>query len=87
MYVNVYLVTREFGGHEEGGWYYDNYECVHSEFVEDEEKVEDIIEILTETYSEYKEGDISSINGGTDVQVLSEGTKAESETEEIPTYE
>jgi hypothetical protein len=22
-YLNAYFVSREFGGHEEGGWYYD----------------------------------------------------------------
>lgn len=25
-YLSVYNVTREFGGHEEGGWWYDSYE-------------------------------------------------------------
>ena len=29
-YVNVYQTSREYGGPEEGGWYYDHYECIES---------------------------------------------------------
>lgn len=29
-YVTLYNVTREYGGCEEGGWYYDHYEIVVS---------------------------------------------------------
>lgn len=25
-FLSVYLVTKSFGGHEEGGWWYDSYE-------------------------------------------------------------
>jgi len=27
-YVTAYDITREFGGHEEGGWYYTNYAVI-----------------------------------------------------------
>ena len=30
VYVNVYLVDRQCGGHEEGGWYYNTYEPIES---------------------------------------------------------
>ena len=30
FYVNVYSVSRIFGGHEEGGWYYWHYDCLES---------------------------------------------------------
>lgn len=29
--VTLYSVTRHYGGPEEGGWYYDNYELVEEE--------------------------------------------------------
>lgn len=87
MYLNVYLVTREFGGSEEGGWYYDNYECIHSELAENEENIEEEIERLEEEYASYKQGNISSVRGGTDVKVLYENYKSESETDEVPEYE
>lgn len=32
-WVNVYTVTRAFGGSEEGGWYYRRYTCVKSQQV------------------------------------------------------
>lgn len=32
-WVNVYTVTRAFGGSEEGGWYYRQYTCVKSQQV------------------------------------------------------
>jgi hypothetical protein len=30
VYVNVYLVNQEFGGGEEGGWYYNSGEPIES---------------------------------------------------------
>jgi hypothetical protein len=30
MYLNVYEVTRHFGGHEEGGWWYNHHEPIAS---------------------------------------------------------
>lgn len=30
MFINTYLVTREYGGPEEGGWYYDQHTLTHS---------------------------------------------------------
>ncbi|MGP5096281.1 hypothetical protein [Staphylococcus equorum] len=86
MFINVYEVTREFGGHEEGGWYYDDYTCVHSHFVEAHEDVNGTIERLERTYNDLSEGDITSVNGGVDVRVYDEDEKAESETLEKPVY-
>jgi len=30
LYVNAYQVTRHFGGHEEGGWWYNHHEPIAS---------------------------------------------------------
>lgn len=28
VWINVYEITRAYGGPEEGGWYYDEYNCI-----------------------------------------------------------
>ena len=30
IWVNTYIKSRHYGGAEEGGWWYDNYECIES---------------------------------------------------------
>jgi hypothetical protein len=86
VYVNIYEVTREYGGPEEGGWYYNNFNCVesvpvknkHSELMQDEMKKE---------YSSRKHGNIYSVLGGTDIEVYIEEKPKQSETKERPYYE
>jgi arsenate reductase-like glutaredoxin family protein len=34
LYYNVYNVEQQYGGPEEGGWYYHTYRCTYSEGVE-----------------------------------------------------
>lgn len=86
VYVNVYTVTREFGGYEEGGWYYDNLTCIdtvpcknkHSDEIQEDLKIE---------YHNLKHGNISSVLGGVDVVVYIEDKMKKSETKERPQYE
>lgn len=83
-HVNVYKITRHFGGHEEGGWWYDWYDCIDSKevYVEHAEKVK---EQLEKEYGE-GEGDISSVLGGYEILVNIEHLEAESQSKEIPRY-
>lgn len=81
MYINVYEVTRKFGGHEEGGWYYDNYECIHTHKLEAGEDEAETIAKLQQTYSHK-----ATISGGVKIRVFAEDEKAEYETKEIPYY-
>lgn len=102
LFVNVYEVTRHFGGYEEGGWWYDWFECLQSVPVspKDAEKMADY---LTKKYSDRAWGDIRSIAGaigggdidgsqelpyvwGADIVVRVEREPAESQTKEVPTY-
>jgi hypothetical protein len=86
VYVNAYKVTRHFGGHEEGGWWYNWYECI--EAVPCKNKFSDEIkEDLEKEYAGLKHGDIYSVLGGADVVVLIEETRCESQTKERPYYE
>lgn len=86
VYVNVYSITRHFGGYEEGGWYFDWYNCI--ETVPCKNKYSDEIqEDLEEAYENHKRGDISSVRGGVDILVLIEDEISKSETKERPIYE
>ncbi|KEK23859.1 hypothetical protein [Bacillus gaemokensis] len=86
VYVSVYKVTREFGGHEEGGWWFDWYKCL--ETIPCKNKFSDEIkEDLLKEYNDVKHGDISFVLGGADVQVFIERRPAENETRERPMYE
>lgn len=86
VYVSVYKVTREFGGHEEGGWYYDRYTCL--ETIPCKNKFSDEIKNdLLEEYKDVKHGNITSVLGGADVQAYIERRPAENETRERPIYE
>lgn len=29
-FINIYVVNKQYGGPEEGGWYYDTYDCIKS---------------------------------------------------------
>lgn len=84
MWVNVYQRTREFGGHEEGGWWYDWDTCVERRYV-DYDQAELYEKMLSEKYGE-GEGDISSVRGGHEYFVMIEDLEAESESVIRPHY-
>jgi hypothetical protein len=85
-WVNVYEVTRHYGGPEEGGWWYDWYECIDSVEVE-EEKAYELSQAKKEEYEDRKWGNIYSVRGGVDIRVLVEDWKAQSQTPRTPHYE
>lgn len=45
-FLSVYLVTRHYGGPEEGGWWYDAYEHTGASFPYSAEVTEDWMELL-----------------------------------------
>ncbi len=85
-FVNVYEIDRRWGGPEEGGWWYNNYNCIETQEVP-EEKAEEVVEQLEEKYKDRIYGDIYSVLGGRDIAVYIEDERAESETKERPYYE
>jgi hypothetical protein len=86
-FVNVYEVTRHYGGPEEGGWYYNRLHCVEVYPVRDEAAGETIIEYLEEQHKHRKHGNIYSVLGGTDLEIYFEDEPKESETRERPQWE
>jgi hypothetical protein len=88
LYVNVYRITREYGGPEEGGWYYNHYECIETrEFPIWRGRAAKAAEERLEAYwKEQEEGDIYSVRGGCQYSVRLETRRAASETSERPVY-
>ncbi|QIW88626.1 hypothetical protein P59_257 [Bacillus phage P59] len=86
VYVNVYSVTRHYGGPEEGGWYYDWMECIEV-FPCRNMAAGDMLAMLTDENEHKKWGDIYSVLGGRDIVIQIEETPKESETKERPYYE
>ena len=84
-WINVYSVERCYGGQEEGRWWYDSYECVHSVRVA-KTMVQRVAKRLAQKYASLAWGNISSVLGGVEVSVLVEDAKAKSETTERPYY-
>lgn len=87
IWVNVYEVTRHYGGHEEGGWYYNAGNPVHSEKCETEEDAEAMKVKLTKLYADRVEGNIYSVHGGTAIDVLIEESEGVPWPTETPHYE
>jgi hypothetical protein len=86
VYVNVYSVTRHYGGAEEGGWWYNWYECIETYPVKNK-AAELIREELEAEHNHKKFGNIYSVLGGRDIEIYIEETPKESETTERPYYE
>jgi hypothetical protein len=85
-FVNVYEVTREYGGAEEGGWYYNSLRCLESIPCQ-HGYASDIIEWAKEEYAHIKHGNIYSVLGGAELEVMWEDSPCESETRNRPHYE
>jgi hypothetical protein len=90
-YVNVFDVTRCFGGPEEGGWWYDAGECIESHRVAatTEEELDtmcrDLIDKLREDYP--RTGKRYSVLGGIDYDVFRQDHEGRDFPECIPRYE
>ena len=60
-YVNVYEEDRGYGGPEEGGWWYDISEPVHSERFDNERDAEAYAESIKDEYPEQGDRPVSSV--------------------------
>jgi hypothetical protein len=86
VWINVYSITREFGGHEEGGWYYNFYDCIFSKKVHIT-KIDKSLNQIGERFKGREHGNIYSVLGGEKIGVFPEIKKGESQTKTIPHYE
>ena len=93
-YINVYEVTRHYGGPEEGGWWYDAGDPLASVPVQ----VDDLYEVTDAMRAEGERirgifvdavewGDIHSVNGGAEVCIQYEDRHAEAYPSRRPHYE
>lgn len=85
-FVNVYEVARCRGGAEEGGWYYDRYTLIYSMMV-GKKLFYPVFENACRMHGQYCEGDPQSVLGGTEVCVLLEYERGQSEAKGTPHYE
>lgn len=90
VYVNAYAVSRNWGGPEEGGWWYDSGEPLASIPVREEDDT--VIELekkrLMETIGWNRKGlGRYSVNGGEDFEIYVEEHPAKPWPERIPHYE
>lgn len=83
--VNVYCITRHYGGPEEGGWWYNLRICACSVPAMDRNDVEAVKAFLRERFVD--EGDINSVLGGEAYDIVAEYGAAESEDTKRPHYE
>jgi hypothetical protein len=77
IYVNAYIVTRHFGGREEGGWWYNTGHPLASVPVATDAKADTEKKRLTKMLDHHNEGDIDSVLGGQEVRVYKEESVAE----------
>lgn len=92
-HVVAYQVTREFGGPEEGGWYYDWYASpkLIATFPDDESSAFQTCRWLNEEAKATQKAEGRpqglSVLGGTDIVYSVDKVVGESETKEAPHYE
>jgi hypothetical protein len=86
-WVNVYTITRAFGGREAGGWYYLKYECEKSRQVGFWEAQTLRMQWLLNYSKSHKWGDLRLRTGGQEVVVSIESRKAAQRTQRAPLYE
>lgn len=71
-FVNVYEVTRHFGGREEGGWWYDRGNPLASVPVLPGQDPEILVATLSDAFSDQAHGNIQSVRGGVEISVVVE---------------
>ena len=85
-FINVYEVTRHYGGPEEGGWYYNVGTPKDSVFTSDPHSIPRIRKWFIEKYGDEAHGDIYSVNGGLEIQVIVEDHPSRRWPDRRPVY-
>jgi hypothetical protein len=85
-YVNVYERYREYGGPEEGGWWYDSGTVVHSEKFDNESDAETCRDNLRITYPN-SDNYTSVVYSGGDYIICIENEPGRNYPENRPHYE
>jgi len=85
LYVNVYDITRVYGGPEEGGWWYDMGELIESHEASSDEEAREVQARLLEDFP--NTGKRYSVLGGDDYDVKIQDHPGEDFPQYIPRYE
>jgi hypothetical protein len=86
-WVNVYVVTRHYGGPQEGGWWRNRREAIAAVPVCKGQRPERIKAALAKHFDHLNDGNIYSVLGGVAVEVCVEDVAKESERVNKPGYE
>ena len=72
VWVTAYALTRQFGGPEEGGWWYDHLEPIQTVMCRRGESEAIIASLLQSHPPHLPGGSLSSVAGGYDVEAYAE---------------
>ena len=86
-FVNVYEVTRHYGGPEEGGWWYNRGTPLASVPVLPGQDIATVEAALTAAYADQAQGSIYSMRGGCEISIMVEDHFAAPWPAERPHYE
>ena len=88
-WLTIYEITRHYGGPEEGGWWYNLLDLLETLpiSVSGEGEIETLKLHLLNKHKELVWGDIYSVNGGAELEIILEDSPGENRTEKTPTYE
>ena len=85
VYINAYVVTRHYGGPEEGGWWYDAGHCIET-LETTEDKADEERAKMEEKHKDKNEGDINSVLGGCLIEVSTDEQPGEDYPATRPQY-
>lgn len=88
-WINAYELGRNFGGHEEGGWYYDSGEPVFAAQISNVEEMEEALKLIYLIWAESVQIDppYTSVLGGCDIRIRLEQEIGSYWPENAPRYE
>lgn len=86
-FVNAYLVSTQYGGPEEGGWWWTAYDLLDSVKVSSEEESQTVVKELWRKYVDMNDpAKLSDVNSEGKVRIYTEKEQGEQETKHAPTY-
>lgn len=88
-WLNAYELSRNLGGHEEGGWYYDSGEPVFAVRVVNADEMVEALRLLYSLWADSVQEDrpYTSVIGGCDIRIRLEPEIATEWPEHAPRYE
>jgi hypothetical protein len=86
QHLTVYVITRHYGGPEEGGWWYNMLTPVFSTGKVPARKLNQVRDRMFRRFGHLQHGDISSVLGGEEINIIAERTPGQHTTRRHPKY-